>query len=74
MLLVVGMKMDPSSSVLLTDDSPKSMKFGLLERTVSLTKFIRPRAYTSALLLVNVLLRITLLLLGVGSLFLAGFI
>ena len=44
LLLVVGMKIDPSSSVLLTDDIPKFMKFGILKRTVSLRKFIEPRA------------------------------
>ena len=39
-LLVVGINMDPSSFVVLTDNRPKYMKFGLSERTVSLLKFI----------------------------------
>ena len=39
-ILVVGTKIDPSSSVVSTYYSPKSMKFGLSERKVSLTKFI----------------------------------
>ena len=38
--LVVGAKTDPCESVVLTDDIPKFMKFGLLEKTVSLPKFI----------------------------------
>ena len=68
LILVVGTKTDPSSSVVLKDDSPKSIKVEISERTVSLPKLVRLRVYKSALYLVNVLLPITLLQPAVGSL------
>ena len=71
---VVGKKTEPSLSVVLTENSPKYTRFVILERTVPLKKFIRLRAYMLAFLLVNVLLSITLLKLGVGSLCLSGII
>ena len=53
-VMVVRMKMDPSSSNVGTDESPIFMKFGILVRTASRVRFIRQRKLTSALdLLVN---------------------
>ena len=70
--MVVEEKTDPSSSVVLTDESPKVMKFGLFLRTVSLVSFIRQRVYTLALYLLDNLLLMDLIQVGVGSLCLEG--
>ena len=73
-ILVVEAKTDLSSSVALTDDIPKSMKFGLTERKMSLPNFTRLRTWALMLNLLVNLLPITLLQVGVGSLFLEGII
>ena len=68
--MVMVAKTDPSLCVVSTGDSPKSMKFGLSERMLSLTRLIKLGAYMLATdSLVN-LLPITLLQIGVGFLYL----
>ena len=70
--LVVGTMTNLSLSLVMTCDSPKLMKFGFLERTVSLPRFIQPYTYTSTILSVTTLLPITSHQVGLESLCLAG--